>query len=57
VDISHESLIRQWTRLREWVTDERDKRDQFLSLVSRARSWQKYGVLLQGNELKSAEAW
>jgi WD40 repeat protein len=57
VDISHESLIRQWTRLREWVADERDRREQFTSLVLRARSWQKYGVLLLGNELKSAEAW
>lgn len=57
VDISHESLIRQWTRLRDWVADEREMRDQFLALVARARSWQKYGVVLQGNELKSAEAW
>lgn len=26
-DIVHESLIRQWTRLREWVDEERDTRD------------------------------
>ncbi len=57
VDISHESLIRQWQRLREWVDDEREMRDHFTALVVRARSAQKYGVMLQGNELKSADAW
>ncbi len=57
VDISHESLIRQWIRLRDWVADEREMRDQFTTLVARARSWQKHGVALQGNELKSADAW
>jgi len=57
VDISHESLIRQWTRLREWVDQERAVRDQFTALVVRARSWQTHGVVLQGNELKSADAW
>lgn len=57
VDISHESLIRQWGRLREWVDEERKKRDRFTALVVRARSWQTHGVPLQGNELKSADAW
>jgi len=57
VDISHESLIRQWARLRDWVAEEREMRDQFTALVARARSWKKYGVVLQRNELKSAEAW
>ena len=28
IDISHESLIRQWPRLREWVDAEREDRDQ-----------------------------
>lgn len=57
VDISHESLIRQWQRLRQWVDDEREMRDQFTALVVRARSSKNYGVMLQGNELKSADAW
>jgi WD40 repeat protein len=37
VDISHESLIRQWERLREWVDAERDSRDRFNELVKGAR--------------------
>jgi hypothetical protein len=37
VDISHESLIRQWKRLRDWVDEERESRDRFLELVRGAR--------------------
>ena len=32
IDISHESLIRQWPRLRAWVDAEREDRDQFREL-------------------------
>lgn len=38
VDISHESLIRQWPRLAEWVDTERRARDGYLWLVQTARS-------------------
>lgn len=55
VDISHESLIRQWNRLRDWVDKEREARDQYLELVSRARKHDR--ALLQGSELQSVLAW
>ncbi|MGP0017732.1 MAG: RDD family protein [Candidatus Sulfotelmatobacter sp.] len=55
VDISHESLIRQWNRLRNWVDQERGARDQYLELVSRARKHDR--ALLQGSELQSVLAW
>src|SRR5262249_3328405 len=29
IDISHESLIRQWSRLRKWVDEEREWRDAY----------------------------
>ncbi len=38
VDISHESLIRQWPRLAEWVDTERRARNTYLWLVQTARS-------------------
>ncbi len=38
IDISHESLIRQWPRLSQWVEVEREARTQFRRLVSMARS-------------------
>jgi hypothetical protein len=37
VDISHESLIRQWDTLRTWVDEERDARDGLIDLADRAR--------------------
>ncbi len=38
IDISHESLIRQWPRLTAWVDVERKARDAYLWLVAAARS-------------------
>jgi hypothetical protein len=36
-DISHESLIRQWGRLRMWVDEEAESRGTYLQLVDAAR--------------------
>lgn len=53
VDISHESLIRQWNRLRDWVDEERLSRDQYRKLVERSQS----GALLQDPELQRMLEW
>jgi conflict system STAND superfamily ATPase/WD40 domain-containing protein len=37
IDISHESLIRQWERLRSWVDEEAKSRATYLRLVEDAR--------------------
>jgi hypothetical protein len=37
IDISHESLIRQWKRLRAWVDEEAESRATYLRLVEAAR--------------------
>ena len=37
IDISHESLIRQWHRLRDWVDEEVESRAAYLRLVEAAR--------------------
>lgn len=39
VDISHESLIRQWPRLRGWADEEAHDIHWFRGLVEKARSW------------------
>ena len=58
VDISHESLIRQWDRLRKWVDEERESRDRYIELVGRARKWkQEEAGLLSGPELRSYSSW
>jgi len=40
LDISHESLLRQWQRLRQWVKAEADSADELQRLVRDARSWE-----------------
>lgn len=58
VDISHESLIRQWDRLRNWVDEERRSRDQYKELVARARKKeQRKAKLLEDPELQMAIDW
>lgn len=54
VDISHESLIRQWDTLKKWVDQERDDRDQFLALVEGKR---RNRALLQNPDRQIAQDW
>ena len=39
LDISHESLIRQWRRLREWIEEETKAVTSYRRLLDIARSW------------------
>jgi hypothetical protein len=58
VDISHESLIRQWDRLRGWVDAERVSRDTYRDLLARARKRERdAAALLQEPELRAAADW
>ena len=56
VDISHESLIRQWVKLRDWVDEERRSRDEYVELVKKARE-RGAAALLQDPELQMAVDW
>jgi tetratricopeptide (TPR) repeat protein/energy-coupling factor transporter ATP-binding protein EcfA2 len=58
VDISHESLIRRWVRLSQWVEDEVASRDQYLSLATAAvRLKEDRASLLRDPELQTAINW
>ena len=58
VDLSHESLIRQWDRLRSWVDEEREWRDAFVELVRGARREAAgKAALLRDPELRIALDW
>jgi HEAT repeat protein len=58
VDISHESLIRQWDALKGWVDEERESRDQLLHLVGGGRGYRRgERALLQDPELQMALNW
>jgi len=60
VDISHESLIRQWSTLREWVTKESRSKEIYLRLVGTASRYYKpqpEDDLLRGAALQIALEW
>ncbi|WP_297358140.1 AAA family ATPase [Thauera sp.] len=61
LDISHESLIRQWPRLRAWVGEEAEDAHTFLELRARARRWTQSSrdsaELATRNDLQRALAW
>jgi hypothetical protein len=58
VDISHESLIRRWTRLSQWVDEEAASREQYVKLATAAalRARGK-ASLLRDPELEAALKW
>ncbi|MFM9986779.1 MAG: WD40 repeat domain-containing protein [Flavobacteriales bacterium] len=58
IDISHESLIRQWTSLGKWVEEEGNASEHYLKLATYAGLYaKKQKDLLSGTELEYALAW
>lgn len=59
VDVAHEALIRNWSLLRQWVTDNREALRQQRKIESSAQEWLDNGkikdYLLQGVKLASSE--
>lgn len=52
IDITHESLIRQWKRLKEWAESEDESSRALLTLAQRSK-----GELLTGTDLEQAQKW
>ena len=61
VEVAHETLIRSWPRLREWLDDDRDDLRLVRHLSSAARDWEAAGrpesELYRGGRLEAAAAW
>lgn len=58
IDIAHESLIRQWQRLKDWTADEADSAKNYQRLEDRAIDWQQQKAgLLQSPELEIYQQW
>jgi WD40 repeat protein len=58
LDITHESLIRQWARLRRWARSETESAALYRRLEDSAQRWQAgQAALLQPPELETALAW
>lgn len=58
IDISHESLIRQWRQLSKWIDAENNSRDLYLRLANAAnRHRTGRAELWRGVDLQDALAW
>jgi hypothetical protein len=58
LDISHESLIRQWQTLKDWVRTEAASAEQYRDIERRARRWAAgAAAFLDGTDLDVALAW
>lgn len=58
IDISHEALLRTWTRLKEWTEREGRDADEFRMLAGRANAYdRRRGDLLSGAALSRAGQW
>ncbi|MCI5212211.1 MAG: hypothetical protein D3910_26295, partial [Candidatus Electrothrix sp. ATG2] len=58
IDISHESLIRQWQQLKKWTEDEAENAKTYQRLEDRAIEWQKHKAsLLHTLELEIFLQW
>ena len=61
IDVSHESLIRQWDRLKGWVDEEAKKVRRFRELAASAKEWQLHArspsFLKRGAELGVWRQW
>jgi len=61
IDVSHESLIRQWDKLRGWADEEADKVRRFRELAASAGQWQHHArsasFLKRGADLAVWRQW
>ncbi len=57
LDISHESLLRQWGALRDWLKAEDKSAKEYIQLADRAQLWKTDDDLLRGSELERALEW
>jgi WD40 repeat protein/DNA-binding winged helix-turn-helix (wHTH) protein len=60
-EVSHEALIREWSTLREWITQNREELQLERRLGQAAQEWESLnrdtGALLQGARLAQSEDW
>ncbi len=61
VEVAHEALLREWPRLRNWLSDSRDDVRRQRELGAAVRQWQEGGrddsYLIHGARLAASEAW
>ena len=51
VEVAHESLLRRWERLRQWLGEDRQRLGELQELERWGAQWRTYGTLLTGSQL------
>jgi DNA-binding SARP family transcriptional activator len=61
VEVAHEALLREWSRLRDWIEEDREGLRIHRRLTIAACEWQRLGhdtdALYRGNRLTEATEW
>lgn len=57
LDVCHESLLRQWKTLKDWLAEEAESAAMYRRLEEAALRWKKGGDLWREVELSNALAW
>ena len=58
IDITHESLIRQWQQLKKWTQDEKNAAQTYIRLEEKACHWNAdKSELMHGRDLNNALDW
>ena len=61
VEVAHEALLREWDRLRDWLTESREDIRRERALATTVMEWEAAGrdegYLLRGARLSQYEAW
>lgn len=58
LDITHEALIRQWSRLRTWTADEAKRAEHYRRVADAARRWRRHtGALWVDPDLELGLKW
>jgi transcriptional regulator with XRE-family HTH domain len=61
VEVSHEAVIREWTRLADWLDEAREDVHNQQTISEDATEWERLGKprdrLYRGTQLKDAKAW
>ena len=61
IEVSHESLIRGWKQLQEWIDEDREQLRLQHQIIGAARDWEEHGRedswLWTGARLLAAEEW
>src|SRR5438105_1468175 len=61
VEVSHEAVIREWTRLSDWLDEAREDVHHQQTISEDATEWEQHGKprdrLYRGTQLKDAKMW